>query len=275
MRGEESTTWRFIDTAPMDGPTNMAMDEALLALFDPDTSPPVFRLYGWEPAAFSIGRFQDADTTLDLRKCRDSGVEAVRRMTAGGIIYHADEITYSIVCARKHIHGARSVKESFRKLCGFLLLTYRRLGLDAGFAVDKNRSATGLGQRTPLCFAGREEYDIVIDGRKIGGNAQRRTKGVIFQHGSIPLRNCLPEALGFVRGDEKPATLEQNTVSIGELNVSVDAGRLKKMLVRSFEECIEVTLLDSEPSVDETRLAECLRENKYSRDAWNREGRHD
>ncbi len=267
--------WRFIDTGPLDGPTNMAMDEAFLASFNPETSPPVFRLYGWDPAAFSVGRFQDAQTTLDLRKCRDSGVEAVRRMTAGGIIYHADEITYSIVCARKHIPGTGSVKESFKRLCGFLLLTYRQLGLDPGFAADRNHSRIMMGQRTALCFAGKEEYDIVIDGRKVGGNAQRRMKDVIFQHGSIPLGNCLPEALSFVHENERPVMLEQGTVSLGELNVVRDPGALKNIVADSFQTCFGVSLLRSQPDAGEMKTVERLREGKYSRDSWNREGRQE
>jgi lipoate-protein ligase A len=266
--------WRFIDTGTLDGPSNMALDEALLSSFNPDTGQPVFRLYGWSPAAFSIGRFQEAGATLDLDKCIDQGVSAVRRMTAGGLIYHADEITYSIVCAPRHIPDARSVKDSYRKLCGFLLLTYQKLGLNPEFAVDGNHAAVRLGQRTPLCFAGREECDIVIEGRKIGGNAQRRMKGVIFQHGSIPLKNCLPEALGFVLEKEKPANLEQNTVSIKELDVPADAGTLRNMLAKSLEECFGITLLNSFPTTEEIKAAGWLRLNKYSTDSWNREGRH-
>lgn len=266
--------WRFIDSGPLDGPGNMALDEALLTTFDPHASLPVFRLYGWDPPAFSVGRFQDPACTLDLRKCRESGVKSVRRITAGGIIYHADEITYSIVCGEEHVPGVDSVKESFKKLCGFLLLTYRKLGLEAGFAKDENPSGARLGQRTPLCFAGREEYDIVVSGRKIGGNAQRRKKGVVFQHGSIPLSNCLAESLAYVHENERPALLEQNTVSLGELGDIPEAGTLKKILTESFERCLDVSLFRSIPTADELITAERLREQKYSRDSWNMEGMH-
>lgn len=274
MRSGESKYWRFIDSAPLDGPGNMALDEALLSTFDPCGSLPVFRLYGWDPPAISFGRFQDPAGTLDPAKCRESGVMAVRRITAGGIIYHADEITYSIVCGEDFVPGGHSVKESFEKLCGFLLLTYRKLGLAVGFAKDGNTSGVGLGRRTPLCFAGREEYDIIVDGRKIGGNAQRRKRGVIFQHGSIPLANCLAEGLACVRENQRPAMLEQNTVSLGELGIVPDIGTLKKIMAESFEACLGVSLLRSFPTADESRTAVRLREYKYSRDSWNMEGIH-
>ena len=167
----------------------MAIDEALLRSFDPESSLPVLRLYGWNPPALSLGRFQNAAEVLDLERCRADGVAVVRRVTGGGVIYHADELTYSLVCAPYQIPPASSVKDSFRVLTGFLLAFYRTLGLDAAYAVDAVPEGTRLGERTAFCFAGRESFDILADGRKIGGNAQRRLKGVIFQHGSIPLQN--------------------------------------------------------------------------------------
>ncbi len=144
--------WRFIDSGSMDGAANMALDEALLSSFDPETSLPVFRLYGWTPPAFSVGRYLDTAKTLDPDKCRGAGIAAVRRITGGGIIYHANEITYSIVCAQKHIPNAISVKETFKQLCAFLLSAYRNLGLDAGFAVDRDFSGERFGQRTVHLF---------------------------------------------------------------------------------------------------------------------------
>jgi lipoate-protein ligase A len=275
VRSEESKCWRFIDSGSLDGAANMALDEALLSSFDPETSLPVFRLYGWYPPAFSIGRFQEAEKTLDPGKCRDAGIAAVRRITGGGIIYHADEITYSIVCAQKHIPGANSVKETFKKLCAFLLSAYRKLGVDAGFAVDRDFSGARLGQRTSLCFAGKEEYDIIVQGRKIGGNAQRRIKNVIFQHGSIPLANRLAEAVNFLRENERPALLEQGTVSLGELGNVPDAGTLKNILAESLENSLEVSLIRSGPAETELWSMEHLRGKKYSSYSWNWEGNCD
>lgn len=272
MRSEESTQWRFIDSAPLDGPCNMALDEAILSSFDPEVSPPVFRLYGWALPAFSIGRYQDPDKTLDSAKCGEAGIAAVRRMTGGGIIYHADEITYSIVCAQSHISGASSVKETFRKLCSFLLASYRKLGLDPGFAVELGFPGAMLGQRAALCFAGKEEYDIIVGGRKIGGNAQRRLRKVIFQHGSIPLASRLDEAMCYVRENERPALLRQNTASLGELGTFPDAGALKKILAESFADCLDASLVPSAPDEHEWLTMKHLRETKYSSVSWNWKG---
>ena len=226
------TTWRLIDTGPLDGPANMAVDEALLACFDPASAAPALRVYGWDPPAFSIGRFQDAGQVLDLEKCRQAGIRVVRRITGGGMIYHAEELTYAIVCAPRHLPPAQSVKDSFRVLTSFILHFYGKLGLAARYAVDHYPSGTRLGERTPLCFAGRETYDILVEGRKIGGNAQRRLRNVIFQHGSIPLSNCLAAAARFVR--ELPPGMAEETGALADFGVNISLEEIKGRLVEAF-----------------------------------------
>lgn len=264
-----SKEWRFIDTGSLDGPGNMALDEALLSCFDPARSLPVFRLYGWSPPAFSLGKFQRAGKVLDLERCVREGVSVVRRVTGGGCIFHADELTYSIICSPEHIAGVEGVKESYRRLCGFLILAYRRLGLDPAFAVDANPAAARLGERTPLCFSGKEEYDITVRGRKLGGNAQRRSRGIIFQHGSIPLRNRLSRMTPFLLGPSPDP--EQWAASLADLEPGTDEERLKGYLVSSFEENLGITLRNCVPSRDELAAARVLRETKYLADAWNLE----
>ena len=262
--------WRFIDTGTLDGAGNMAVDEALLACFEPEGSPPVLRLYGWHPPALSLGRYQKAAEVLDLARCAGEGIQVVRRITGGGVIYHAEELTYSIVCAPRHLPRARTVKESFERLCGFLLLTYRKLGLAASFAVEQPRPDVKLGGRAEFCFAGREEYDIVVAGRKIGGNAQRRMKEVIFQHGSIPLLPCVPAALGFLR--RMPHGVERSAASLAELGVDVSAAELKLVVAASFQESLGVLLSPDALTDREQAVAETLRTGKYSQPLWNVSG---
>src|ERR1035438_5738432 len=96
-------TWRLIVSGPLDGVSNMAVDEALFSMFSPEVSLPVLRLYSWEPPAVSLGRFQIPDEVLNLEKCAAEGVMVVRRITGGGMIFHADELTYSIVCSPEQI----------------------------------------------------------------------------------------------------------------------------------------------------------------------------
>ena len=261
--------WRLIDTGPLDGPANMAIDEALLTCFDPDSSLPVLRLYGWNPPCLSLGRFQRTDEVLNLVRCQEAGVPIVRRITGGGVIYHTAELTYSLVCAPHQIPPATSIKDSFRVLTSFLLAFYHGLGLPARYAVDCHTGAGQLGERTPFCFAGKEEYDILINGRKIGGNAQRRLRRTIFQHGSIPLQDLSAVGAAFMR--EQPSGLTNGITSLQDEGIQREEAQLKQLLTDAFRQRLDAVLERSELTGDETDAARSLLE-KYRGETWNRDG---
>ena len=246
----------------------MALDEALLLTFDPHRSLPILRLYGWEPVALSLGRFQDAAAVLDLARCRSAGIPLVRRITGGGVIYHGDELTYSIICAPHHLPPDSSIKESFRYLTAFLLLFYGKLGLAPHYAAEISQ-AQHLGRRTPFCFAGQESYDILLEGKKIGGNAQRRLKEVIFQHGSIPLLNRAEEGGTFMR--EPPEGIGAETFSLCQAGIREDEVTLKSLLAESFQEGMGVLLREERLTTQEEEKSEELRV-KYRDDGWNLRG---
>ncbi len=177
--------WRFIDSGSNDGNYNMAFDENLLKTYK--KGEPVFRLYEWNPPAISLGRFQDDRKVLNLSECRRQNINIVQRISGGGAIFHDCDISYSIVCDDETI-GSLSVKDSYFKLCNFLVLTYKEIGLNAAFSGKNNCRYTEY-KKSDFCFAGWNECDIIIkNGVKIGGNAQRRLKNIIFQHGSIPIK---------------------------------------------------------------------------------------
>ncbi len=250
-------TWRFVDTGSLDGASNMTIDEALLDTFDPAASDPVFRLYGWAPPALSIGRFQNAATVLDLDRCRSERVPVVRRITGGGVIYHAEELTYALVCAPRHLPEETAVKDSYRCLNGFLLAFYRSLGLPAAYAEDSVADGSELGERTPFCFAGRERFDILVGGRKIGGNAQRRVRNAVFQHGSIPVEDRVARGIGFLR--ERPPGMDGSVASLSTMGVVLPEDELKRRLASAFEGAFGAALIPSELTAAEKDRAAARR----------------
>jgi len=263
-------TWRHIDSSSSSGAINMAIDEALLTSFTHGHSQPVLRTYGWNPPALSLGRFQDAAAVLDLERCCHDSIDIVRRVSGGGTIFHADELTYSIVCSQEQIPPAASVKDSFRVLTGFLIEFYRTLGLNSCYAVDAAYDRANLGARTAFCFAGKETFDILLDGKKIGGNAQRRRKNIIFQHGSIPIINRAHRGLQYM--SDRSSAYAENTVSLSDCGVSPDISHLKNMLVAAFKRHMGVETIRCSLSHDEQRITQELLVEKYGSDQWNLRG---
>ncbi len=264
------TPWRLINSGPLDGCSNMALDEALLACFDAERSRPLLRIYGWEPPALSLGRFQKGGEVLDRKSCAQAGVAVVRRISGGGVIYHADEITYSLVCSPEHVPQASSIKGSFRVLTSFLVRFYSTLGLNPCYAMDSFPDGAGPGGRSAFCFAGRESYDILIEGRKIGGNAQRRLKKAIFQHGSIPIVNRAESGAALLANP--PPGIGETTTALRDLGVDQARDELQRLMAHAFAECMSVEMVEDSLTGEEEARADVLALSKHSLDSWVWEG---
>jgi lipoyl(octanoyl) transferase len=257
-------TWRLLETGDNDCFSNMAIDEALLQDFTACCSIPVLRIYRWNPAALSIGFSQNPIQDLDLSACKRRNISFVRRMTGGGVIFHDDELTYSIVCSENDLAGRCFAKQTYMLLCSFIIKAYRSMGLDAGFALT--------GKRPPeagwACFKQMERYDIVVNGKKIGGNAQKRKKGLIFQHGSIPLGPGVDKVLEFLQ--DKTDFISEKACSLSyAMGKDISYENLKKILVDSFEKSFHIRLSESNLSSTERLSAEHLLKFKYNTKEWN------
>jgi lipoate-protein ligase A len=179
---------------------NMAIDEALLAL----TTVPVIRFYRWRSPALSFGyfgRFADVASSQGER-------DLVRRWTGGGIVFHGDDLTYSIVVPASDPAFAESSIWLYEKihhaLAEALNITGKRAELATVAAIyDRRKSKKGDLQIAPAvencrslesavtdrrysnCFANPVCADVMIDGRKVAGAAQRRTRRGLLHQGSI------------------------------------------------------------------------------------------
>jgi lipoate-protein ligase A len=173
----------YHDIAPHSAAMNMAIDEATLE----SAAAPSIRFYRWESPALSFGYFgRFADVVGDASK-RD----LVRRWTGGGIVFHGEDLTYSIVIptsdpllgkSSTSIYAA--IHEALRTA---LIANGERAELAAVAAVcgSIRNSATVTDRRYNDCFANPVRADVLLNGRKVAGAAQRRTRDGLLQQGSV------------------------------------------------------------------------------------------
>lgn len=251
-------TWRFIDTGYASAAWNMAVDEALLESYNKNDLP-ILRLYGWEPS-LSIGRFSKISQSIDKQELQNQRLPFVRRMTGGGVLVHGGDLSYTLVLPREFLDD-KGVKESYRYLCRFLMLLYDRLGYKADFACDLNLELKG----SEICLAGNEAYDIMINNQKMGGNAQRYTRHVLFQHGSIPIEMDKVRFKTFFIGD---SGLERAT-SLRELGSSMEYEALTGLLRETFSEAFTAKTVTDTLSLSEEQRARELLRDKYTQQRWN------
>jgi lipoyl(octanoyl) transferase len=168
----------YHDIGPRSAAMNMAIDEALLE----SAAAPSIRFYRWESPALSFGYFGRFADVADKASERD----LVRRWTGGGIVFHGEDLTYSIVIpAGDPVFGgsSMSIYENVHRALGKALLEAGQRATVAG--VDDPGSGINAAGYNGLCFANPVRADVTIDGRKVAGAAQRRTRGGLLQQGSI------------------------------------------------------------------------------------------
>jgi lipoyl(octanoyl) transferase len=270
-RGNKKT-WRLILSEEADPYSNMAMDEALLEGYLELGLGPVLRIYGWKPVSFSFGYFQDPLVNFNIKECELRGMKFVRRITGGGVLYHHDDISYSIIASPEDFGSAVSVVESFKRTCAFLINMYKKMGIDAGFACDRKdyekRYIRPSLADPNLCMASHEKYDIVSGDRKLGGNAQKRRRGAVMQHGSIPLNDTLSHSKPFLKFSAMAA--DMNVTSLGQaLGQHIRYDEIERLLEASFRQTFGFDMTRTHLTAGELEIFEDLVDNKYSTEGWN------
>jgi lipoyl(octanoyl) transferase len=246
---------------------NMALDQVLADSVAKENGLAVFRVYGWRPYGVSFGFNQKIGDILDLEKCRSKGIPYVRRMTGGSVILHRDDISYSVISRKEDLDIRGGILESYKTINSFLLKFYKGLGLKAAYS-EKKDSDNDPG----VCSLFKESYDIEYKGLKIGGNAQRRRAGVVFQHGSIPLRDSAFE----LRELLKVKNLESSKKSISldkALGRELGFKEAESRLLESFKNSFNLEFKESELLDRELSSLEIIEQNKYAVDEWNLERR--
>ncbi len=271
--------WRLLLSPFADGPTNMAVDEAILQAMAAAESRPTLRFFGWTPPCLSLGYAQPA-AEVDRERLARLGYGLVRRPTGGRAILHTDELTYSVIAPMHEPRVLGGVLESYQQLSAGLLAGLRHLGL--GVRADKTYAAgeTAGAAKGPVCFEVPSNYEITVGAgaapRKLLGSAQVRQRRMVLQHGTLPLTGDLGRicaVLVFDSEDERQAArarLRQRAATVAEvLEAEVDWRQAAAALARGFSEALNLDLEEAPLSPREAALAAQLREEKYATAAWN------
>jgi lipoate-protein ligase A len=264
-------TWRLLNTGSCDGATNMAIDEAIMLAVAEERSPPTLRFYGWRPPCVSVGYAQSLRGEIDLDACLCKGYTWVRRPTGGRAVLHIDELTYSVTAPQAEPRVAGDILASYRRLSLGLVVGLRVLGCDAMQA--EPQAEVERADRSAACFDVPSHYEVTALGRKLIGSAQVRRRGVVLQHGALPLNgdvSRLADVLALPEPDCERLRhkLRSRAVALGEvLGRKVSLGEVAAALAKGFTKALNLELIPRDLSAYERELTGRL-QARYVGDEW-------
>lgn len=224
-------SWKLWLDGSRDPYLNMAVDELLLNRIG-GIGVPLVRIYGWDRPSVSIGFVQAYEAAPG------QGYAVVRRPTGGGVVFHDRDLTYTVAVPAGHALCGLDRTESYRVFHDAVRAALRHFGISTD--LSQVEIPGHVNRAFMQCFTTPTRYDVMGNGRKFAGAAQRRTRDGILHQGSIDL-----DASGN------------------------DAGRLGDALVEAFRQSFAVEFDEYRPDAEFIAAAGALAFGKYATENWN------
>lgn len=227
----------------LDAYYNLAAEEYVFTSLDREQE---YLLLWQNQNAVVVGKHQNTIEEINNAYVKEHGVQVVRRLSGGGAVYHdLGNLNYSFI-----VNAPMGVY-NFRELCQPVADTLIRLGVHVE-------------------FSGRN--DLVIDGKKISGNAQFIRRGRILHHGTLLLHSDLDRISKVLVGKDDRIT--SKGIKSVRSRVTNICEYLPGITVDAFQSHLEETLLSRNLTVYEFSKADlaaisALRNSKYATWEWN------
>ena len=240
----------FIDNQNITDPTiNLAIEEFAVRHLPADE--PILLFYINKPSII-IGRNQNTIEEINTNYVEDKGIKVVRRLSGGGAVYHDEgNLNFSFITA----NDGKSFS-NFKKFLEPIIAALAKLGVGAEV---KGRN------------------DILVDDRKISGNAQFATLGKIFTHGTLLFNSEMDEVVNALNV-RKDKIESKGKKSVRSRVANITEFLKEEMTIQQFREHILLSIfgVDQVDAVSEYKLTESdwekihqISEERYANWDWN------
>lgn len=229
----------FIDNQSRDGAYNHALEEYLIKNLKRE----LFMIWQNDNTVL-LGRNQNPYKEVNWNYMNETQAKLVRRPSGGGCIYTDKNIVQYTIITKKE-------EDSLRKFTEPVVNYLNEKGVKAE-------------------FTGRN--DIIVDGRKISGNAQYKDRELMIHHGSIIYQDSSID-IGKLLTPAKLKLAKKSLTSVKSRITSLKSMMNMDiaMFIEELKEYIKNYYHINENyvlSADELEKVEEIRKNKYANDEW-------
>ena len=181
------SSWQVIESGRLSAEAIMGKDAFLLSQLTVN-SPPFLHFYEWESPCLTYGYFTDPIPFLDIEAVEYCGLQMARRPTGGGIIFHLTDLAFSVLVSASHPYFSLNTLENYAFINQRVAEAIRHLTTQSMrpdlLPLEPSCSSKNC---KAFCMAKPTQYDLILDGKKVGGAAQRRTRQGLLHQASLSL----------------------------------------------------------------------------------------
>jgi lipoate-protein ligase A len=221
----------------------MKADAAMFAEVGRDgVAEPRLRLYRWLRPTLSLGRNQKQAEVIDADAVARLGYDVVTRPTGGRALLHKGDLCYALAARRSWHPEFRSLSSTYRAVSRAIVSALAALGISVATAAPAGKERRSANP----CFAIASAFEVSVNGRKICGSAQYRSRDCFLQHGSLrvrdnwsddDLRSLWPAGIGL--------SAEQITCVDKELGLETGFRRVEEELLAALREVFAVQISEA------------------------------
>lgn len=182
--------WEVLFSGMGSAQHHMDIDHSLLQDIS-NIGHPILRFYDWEGPCATYGYFIKPMDYLNPSGIEKWGLKLGRRPTGGGIVFHLTDLAFSVLVPAAHPAYSRNTLENYsfvNKHVARAMVSFKK-GLTPTLLQAEEKPVDVVCRH--FCMAKPTIYDVMIDGKKVGGAAQRQTREGFLHQGTISI--TMPE----------------------------------------------------------------------------------
>ncbi|MFS0634617.1 lipoate--protein ligase [Mesobacillus foraminis] len=238
----------FIDNKGITDPRiNLAIEE--YAVKNLDINETYLLFYINEPSII-IGKNQNTIEEINTDYVEKNGIHIVRRLSGGGAVYHdLGNLNFSFITK-----DDGDSFHNFRKFTEPVVQALKKIGVNAE-------------------LSGRN--DLIVEGRKISGNAQFSTRGRMFSHGTLMFNSEIENVVSALKV-KKDKIESKGIKSIRSRVANISEFLQEKMSVEEFRSLLLKNIFSDSNEIPEYELTDSdwekireLSKERYQNWDWN------